>query len=568
MVHPILALSYKDVYGEVLDREEAVRLIKRYELFTILHALSRFELFIIDPSYESIEYFRKNQNELLNHLGSPAQKQDIVRALNYELSQKKVEVGIFSRPQFNMAMKLAFRHCSEESIHFKGKEIPYNELLIALLIINDHFGPNLKDKPPVYFLYIKEGDYTFRDNLEQSLTRWGILAEKVLLSKDVESQNIKEKYRLKHGLSLASYLTVGYYFSWQLSKMRDDPEHADLERGTIFFDLEGMKKKAKIESHKLESVFAEFCQTPKYFQQVFKDDKTMSQYNNVTFLKYPMVRFGDTALCLSSHFLAMKLASGFYWILVNLYDFEKERDERHKVITLFGKVFEQYVGDLLKRVYGYGPLSCLKLEKDIQFARGGMSVDAIINCGRTLVLIECKSSLLKLPIKTCKDGLSKFHNWENEYIIGGAEQIHDVIVQIKNDKIPGYPSSKYTKYYPVIVTLEYLPTPIYSYLKHIEHRLKEENEGGGISSSDDIERITLMSVNELEAAEAPLKRGDATLKEMIDLKNSNDETYYAGWLTFLARNYGKLSNQYLVKEFQRLVKSGVGAIFGPKESPD
>jgi|GEM_PF-7107785 len=568
MVHPILALSYKDVYGEVLDREEAVRLIKHYKLFTILHALSRFEIFIIDPSYESIEYFRKNQNELLNHLGSQTQKQEIVRALNYELSQKKVEVGIFSRPQFTMAMKLAFRHCSEESIHFKGKEIPYNELLIALLIINDHFGPNLKDKPPVYFLYVKEGNYTFRDNLEQSLARWGILAEKVLQSKGAESLNITEKYRMKHGLSLASYLTVGYYFSRQLSKMREDPEHADLERGSILFELEGMKKKAKIDCHKLESVFSEFCQTSEYFQQIFEDEKSMSQYNNVSFLKYPMVRFGDTALCLSSHFLAMKLASGFYWILVELYDYKKEYDERHEVITLFGKIFEQYVGDILKRIYGCGPLTCLKLEEDIQFAKGRRSVDAIINCGQSLVLIECKSSLLKLPVRTLREGLREFHKWEKENIIGGAEQIHDVIDQIKNDKIPGFPSSRFKKYYPVVVTLEYLPTPIYSYLEHIEHRLKEENEGAGFLQDDDIERITLMSVNELEAAEAPLKRGDATLKEMIDLKNSNDETYYAGWLTFLSRNYGKLSNQYLVKEFQRLVKSGVGAIFGPKESPD
>jgi len=252
-------------------------------------------------------------------------------------------------------------------------------------------------------------------------------------------------------------------------------------------------------------------------------------------------------------------------MLVNLY----KGSYRENVMSLFGEVFEEYVNEIFGRVYGFSPLGSFIPAKYIEFADGRNKADAFIDCGNALIIIEYKSSPIPLKkVLASKDGLGKFHDWEDDNIIEAARQIHDVIDQIKNEKIPGFSASRIKKYYPLVITLQYLPTPSPDYLGHVNEKLKEENDGAGILQDEDIGRINIISVNELEAAEAPLSEEGVTLKEMIDSKNSDDRTYYDGCLGFIQANYSKWDNDYLNSQFKRIAKSGISTIFTSQESSD
>jgi hypothetical protein len=113
------------------------------------------------------------------------------------------------------------------------------------------------------------------------------------------------------------------------------------------------------------------------------------------FRNYPMLRMdSDQVLILDLQFVVELLTSGVYWsIHDNLLD-----SKRGDFKELWGRMFELYIVGLLQQFY---PQASGMLSPDVEYTGG--QIDALLDFGSAVIVMEIKSSLLTEPAKRSAD---------------------------------------------------------------------------------------------------------------------------------------------------------------------
>jgi len=563
MVRRLIYPGHSELYGTKKSLCRASKLISQYPLYHAIGCLSRIELLLTDPTFEGGAHLRANQIDICRCTCSQDQLK-LIEKVDVETRQKpNADIAPFHRLQLAMAMKLAFLNCLD-----KGTPPKYlYDLADALFIINDHIGPTPEDKPTEYFLWVKQSQFAFSEvHIWNYLTRWKNITTKVIEKSKQTTLDLEARLKGKYKVDLLSYLIIGIDFYMQWVQFRSRQAY---NKGILSIRASELKKRYRFSDEETEQAFKEFCGAPAFFMESIKSKKEdQDPYNNVTFLKRPLVRFDDDILCLGKHFLSWKIGAGIYWLLIELYERGKEDTLRRQVMKLFGKAFESYGLEILKTIYGNGHCSPLIIIDEVigtSARQGKRKVDALIDCGDALIIVEFKSSPLPLNALT-SNGCMEFHDWEKENILKAAEQIYNVICQIQKGELSQViDHRRIKKYYPLVVTLQNLPTAVKSYIDHLEPEVeritKRELENASVAlTTFNIEPINIMNIGEMEVIEAVLtaSQNNESFQGLLDKKNT--ESKYSNWMEFLGR-YKYPQNTRLRKQLKEFVAQGHKQVF-------
>ena len=526
-------LGYSDVYGVRLPIEEAIRKISSCPLFLVISGFSMIDDSLVDPGYTQYNA-SKNQSELLD-IHVPFKQNFLIREAAQRAAEKykeligvDVDIVFFNRIQLSMAEEIAFRYCNFNQ--HEGGEI--EDVIDALLIINDHIEKYELLQSDNFQLWAVNEFFFLQDKPSNYFYRWHEITKKAFSL----SQNLRNAYERYFNMALEEYQHFGAFLwnYWHPAVREPKPQE-------FCFNRFKLQEKSNLPPAAFERILQQFYGTPRYFKETISEEELVNPFNAVTLRKKPLVHFimeeytppVEKIFCLNHDFLFKKIVMGLYYDLIDL-NLSKGPEFTLKTRSIFGRAFESYVLDIFEKIF-----ASEQVKKTVRrFVRGDSDyfkghknrVDAIIDYGDSLILVECKSSLLPLSARVSTDP-KECRKWHEENVVKGFEQIDKVIYQIRNNNILaklGVNASEINWYYPLIITLQTLPTIARGYMEAIRIQLKEKNLLQGLH----IQKVEIMNILDFETAEVVLNQG-VSLKAMIDRKQT--ESVSENWTVFLSQ---------------------------------
>jgi hypothetical protein len=112
----------------------------------------------------------------------------------------------------------------------------------------------------------------------------------------------------------------------------------------------------------------------------------------------PIVRLPDSRLlCIDSPFITQLLTEGVFWTMLRAFN-GVDRSHGDVFLSLWGRLFEVYVSDLLRHFY---PFDSQLLTVDFHHDSG--QLDAVLDYGDYIILFEFKASLLTVAARCSRD---------------------------------------------------------------------------------------------------------------------------------------------------------------------
>jgi hypothetical protein len=226
------------------------------------------------------------------------------------------------------------------------------------------------------------------------------------------------------------------------------------------------------------------------------------------FRKYPLLRLdAERVVMLDVQFVVELLTSGVYW---SIHD-GLPQNKRETFKQLWGRMFELYAVNLLAQFYP--PMSGM-LASDVNYNDG--QIDALIDFGPYLLVIEIKSSLLTEPAKRSADKDSFLKDFRRKFVEnerGKPKAIKQLSAAcravlagtIKMAKTDGPPVI-----YPIFVSDE--PVLEATFMNAF---FNEEFQKEGINDAK-VRPLTVMTIDELEQALCYVTDNDFSWRELLD----------------------------------------------------
>jgi hypothetical protein len=161
----------------------------------------------------------------------------------------------------------------------------------------------------------------------------------------------------------------------------------------------------------------------------------------------------DVFTCVDPGFLVEKAGRGLYWTMF----MELPEEQRLRLASFWGAIFEEYVNSILRESYSAGG----RFIPGPRFASGEAAFDACLVEGGRLMVFEHKSSTLRADCKYCGDVEKlkrelhlKFVEGDDEGAKGVAQLSRGLIRFLRGEPIDGISSNDVRQVYPVMVCLD------------------------------------------------------------------------------------------------------------------
>ncbi len=279
--------------------------------------------------------------------------------------------------------------------------------------------------------------------------------------------------------------------------------------------------------------------------------------------KYPLVKTDDNQImCVDISFLAEKLETGVFWLLLS--QLKKEKSSKDKeMIGLRGQVFEDYTASIIERGINVQTSSnierCIIRPNYIQKQQAECTDIAV--CGNdTLILLECKAPLLSAETKF-SGNFHEFHKGIQHSAIKGIEQLWNAIQTLghtnkkERRKVGGIDMSKVKKIYPVLVLSDH----IFSFLfmnEFLDSEFQRFVKYKYLKKHLKLMPLTVLTIADLEDLEPYLK--DTPFHTHLDKWITqeflpNRFFPFSNYLRTL-RAKDRRQNKYMEQEFQQLIE--------------
>ena len=230
--------------------------------------------------------------------------------------------------------------------------------------------------------------------------------------------------------------------------------------------------------------------------------------------KYPLVEIGkNQIMCIDLGFLLDKLATGVFWIIRDQLEKDKTGGGQ-EIIRLQGEVFEDYASSIIERgISAQTPASmekCIIQPKYLPEQEVECTDIAVCGC-ETLILLECKASLLHAQAKFSGDALKFYKNLKDKFIepkgikqLCNAMQFLGHTDEKKRRKVEDIDIFGVKKIYPVLVISDRifsLPS-LNQFLDSEFQRLVADND---LEDHLKIMPLTVLTIEDLEFLEPYLR---------------------------------------------------------------
>ena len=236
----------------------------------------------------------------------------------------------------------------------------------------------------------------------------------------------------------------------------------------------------------------------------------------------PLVSLEGRLYCPSVRLLRWKLTTGLHHVFLRP---SKRNDDarRREYFTYAGRVFENYVGALFRRVF---PPEARRFvgEKALrqQIPARMKACDGIVLYGDTVLMLECKATLLPYGVRAEGD-LDMLRRKVGNIFGTAAEQFGDTVLAIEDGCLEDWVRpGTVTRYLPVVVTLDMIPVQPFFY-QTIEDVIAERNALGHAKACP----MQVLAISELEQLEVYMTDGGSLaglLLERIENDTYRDST--------------------------------------------
>lgn len=267
----------------------------------------------------------------------------------------------------------------------------------------------------------------------------------------------------------------------------------------------------------LDPVFTKYRFNPLYLYPIIKTDKEPTD---------PYVV--PNTLCLFK-----KGFGGLYWWFHRYFEAQsKQIDFRN----YFGEVFEQYVGKILKEMYGEK-----NVHSEIVYPKGKF-IDWWVEHNGTIYLFEAKAYQFALPTKQTGDNELLVKEVKTK-VVKSIKQVYERLSEINTYEELTYFRGK--KLVPVVIFLEIPLASAHLYRELINDEL-EELEKNGLKGIKDA-KIRLLNIEELE-----LYSGAVGKIPLEDVFAKYENNMAEGFLSTISKEIGALPrNKYLENVYRR-----------------
>ncbi len=522
-----VTLGLGEVAGKRYSLREIGRRLTRFDRMSLLILLSKMGILFCKTSFA--------QRPALDMTFARTMCDAKVRkgAARFIASQrhKAARYFLFSEQQILRLALMALTYSKRGSRRISSKA-DLSDVAGLLLAINDHLDPLQGEKVkslPVdtqrrlfVEMVLRNGIFNHYENFAAALARhWDLFVRLPGEMPDL-AIDVGEAFRNATGVRPATYiaLSFGLFSHWASLSLENAETFPMLANPHTFFSKSGVRGAAGKVLHKLSAPVS-------WFARQHARERSRIGSDNYAFRplgERPVVRLSKTRmLCVSWRHLQKKLTENLYYeVLSGL----RSETERGAFQESFGKLLEEYVRRLLRRVYaGTGRLFELKYARDEREAG-----DGIVLYPEALVILEVKSS--RLLVTTAATGDLREFEQKLDVYLRGARQIDRVIRDFKAGlfDLNGVGPGVIRRYFPVLVTIQSIPQEPF-----VCDLIEGKRKAAGLLEDKGIQRLEIMHISELEEVEALLNHGH-NLVELLEQKQSH--LIYRDW-SF--RNY--LHNQ-------------------------
>lgn len=561
----IIHLPYSEIYKEKLTIGEADKLIAEYPLPVIIDTLARIDSTLSDQDEARII---ENQRALLGKMHLKQEFLDkIASAADALMKKENCRVIIFHELQLLNAAKIALMYCRNRT-GLGNPDKGFDTLVKALLIINDNLGPGFIPEDHLTSeklkqLLIPNIIFHHRDDTLRTIGRWHTMFIELptTLKADPNYLDIDVLFKKSTGFDLTFYT---FYTFALLTLFLSDGQKA-IDGGSVLIDAKRWNHNYILSRREKKIILIVSEDARKLWSKIKKISKWREPYFLLPFRQTPLIRIAKRFLgirisekiwCINLRLLSEKISTGIYHIILTYLNIEKDYIGFRKLTAFRGSLFHCYVDDLLKRMYPASTnsqsskyISLIKYKNDQEKIS-----DGVILLDDYAIVIETKSRLFTQEVLVEGD-LVKFREEINKMFTGeeGGPQVENTIKQIEhyNFTKEGIDPSKIKAYYPVFVTLQYVPIEPLLY-KEIEDNFKERK----ILQGPKIAPFQIIYVDVFEMAEPLVKKYGISIVEILKNKNLYPEkrgqdfrNYFIEWLTF--KKLSVVQNDFLVEQWNK-----------------
>jgi hypothetical protein len=263
----------------------------------------------------------------------------------------------------------------------------------------------------------------------------------------------------------------------------------------------------------------------------------------------PLVRLPDgRILCIDAPFIAQLLTEGVFWSALETFN-RIARQQGDAFLSLWGRLFELYAAGLLRHFYPPDS-GLLTIDRD---HRSGQ-IDAALDFGSYVVLIEFKASLLTVAARCSRD-LGAFEaQFRRKFVENergerkGVRQLADSVNAIVTGDLRF--TCEHPIVYPMLVCYE--PCVDAFWVNRYANEIFATFVQGGLSER--VRPLTVVSAEGLEMALPYVASGDFTWQALFESRFSADRVgerslYQAIYDWRTVNNGTRRINEYLKERF-------------------
>ena len=256
------------------------------------------------------------------------------------------------------------------------------------------------------------------------------------------------------------------------------------------------------------------------------------------FRNFPMLRMdSDQVLILDLQFVVELLTSGVYWSIHDNLPDSKRGDFKE----LWGRMFELYIVGLLQQFY---PRASGMLSPDVEYTGG--QIDALLDFGSAVIVMEIKSSLLTEPAKRSADKGAFVADFRRKFVENekgkpkAIKQLAAACRALLTGEVKTANGNAIPVIYPVFVSDEPIVEATFSNAYFNEDFQKE-----GIDELR-VKPLTVMSTDEFEQVLPHVADNDFTWEELLQIRFNEFGVYpfsVGQTIYYLLRSKGLASKQ-------------------------
>jgi len=283
---------------------------------------------------------------------------------------------------------------------------------------------------------------------------------------------------------------------------------------------------------KMKASAEHFVGTIAWFRERFaaQEPRPLAYWDYLPFKQRPLIRIEETGspIPVSFSYLLQKLATGVYFLLENQARLDDPDHGVQRFRGFFGKLFEEYSQDALRRTYA--PIAGATFIPENAITGGGKKPDAVIQQSSSMVVIESTVTALSDAAIVASDPIA-FEREISSKHRAKVDQLRESIEGLVSGRLvaPGVDMAAIREIIPVILLLYPFPTMAFT-LKPLREAIGQGPIG---ASHIEMRTLTLMSAEELEMIEPVITSGAISLPTILRRKAESAATNDTSLKNFL-----------------------------------